>query len=103
MPKLCECSPGCEIPWGQCHCGCGGLTPILQRSCAWRGEIKGQHARFMRGHRKRRTFCARGHNKDVLGRRKADGRCLECMRERRRFRMIYDTQYIQKVEASHQN
>jgi hypothetical protein len=42
--------PGCSIPFGTCHCGCGARTPIAARHDRRRGYIKGKPERFLRAH-----------------------------------------------------
>jgi hypothetical protein len=37
-------------PEGKCQCGCGKITPKYTRNRASRGEAKGQHHKFLRGH-----------------------------------------------------
>lgn len=39
-----------EIPYGYCHCGCGGKTTIAHRDDAWNGRVKGQPMRFILRH-----------------------------------------------------
>lgn len=40
-----------EIPFGYCHCGCGGLAPIADRNSARKGWVKGQPKRYILHHR----------------------------------------------------
>lgn len=37
-------------PSGLCRCGCGGKTPIAKTTRAYRGQVKGQPVRFIKGH-----------------------------------------------------
>jgi hypothetical protein len=46
----CACTPGCPIPYGLCHCGCGGQTTISGQSDTASGYAAGQPKRFIRGH-----------------------------------------------------
>ena len=39
------------VPYGFCHCGCGGKTTIATRNHAKCGMVKGEPRRFIRGHR----------------------------------------------------
>jgi hypothetical protein len=39
-----------EIPYGFCHCGCGGKTDIAKWSNATRGWTAGEPKRFIHGH-----------------------------------------------------
>lgn len=39
-----------EIPYGYCHCGCGGKTNIIPKSVFARNQIKGEPRRFIAGH-----------------------------------------------------
>lgn len=41
------------IPYGYCHCGCGGEAPIATYSSARWGWTKGQSKRFIHGHHQR--------------------------------------------------
>lgn len=51
---LCPCSDRCEIPYGECHCRCGGKTKLASKTYRSKGLVKGQPARFLHGHRKQR-------------------------------------------------
>jgi hypothetical protein len=44
---------GMDIPYGHCHCGCGGLTTIAPYSWKKWGWIKGKPHRFIHGHHSR--------------------------------------------------
>lgn len=46
----CPCTPGCPIPYGLCHCGCGQQTTISDQSDTASGYAAGQPKRFIRGH-----------------------------------------------------
>jgi HNH endonuclease len=48
-------SPGCEIPQGQCHCGCGEAAPIAKKTAAKYGHVKGEPVRYINGHYQRST------------------------------------------------
>lgn len=39
-----------DIPYGYCHCGCGGKTSIAKHNHKTHGYIKGEPLRFIRGH-----------------------------------------------------
>lgn len=45
----------CEIPWGQCHCGCGEPAPIAKRTTTRYGHVKGEPIRYISGHYQRST------------------------------------------------
>lgn len=42
-----------HIPYGFCHCGCGGKTSIAKGTSSRRGIFKGKPVRFIAGHRSR--------------------------------------------------
>ena len=49
--STCVCGdPDCTVPFGFCHCGCGSVTPVFTVSCFKRGRVKGNPARYLRGH-----------------------------------------------------
>lgn len=39
-----------EIPYGYCHCGCGGKTTICKKTRPSRGHVKGEPLRYIHGH-----------------------------------------------------
>lgn len=41
----------CKIPYGFCHCGCGGAVSISPRNRIQRGTIKGEFVLYIYGHR----------------------------------------------------
>lgn len=41
------------VPYGYCHCGCGGKTTIARCNSASSGRIKGEPVRFIRYHHRR--------------------------------------------------
>ena len=43
------------VPYGYCHCGCGGQTNTHSRTWKARGEIAGEPRRFLPGHNGRRS------------------------------------------------
>jgi hypothetical protein len=45
----------CEISYGTCHCGCGGLTNLAKKTDCKAGALKNVPRRFISGHQ-RRTF-----------------------------------------------
>ncbi len=48
---LCVCgNPECEIPYGLCHCTCGGATPIAKYSSVERRWINGRPTPYCLGH-----------------------------------------------------
>lgn len=48
---LCICgNPNCEIPYGLCHCTCGGETPIAKYSSTQRRWGKGRPTPYCAGH-----------------------------------------------------
>jgi|SRR5579863_2301994 len=54
--ELSRIPPPEEIPYGYCHCGCGGKTSIINKTCKKAGEIKGEPYRFLHNHRHRRSL-----------------------------------------------
>jgi hypothetical protein len=46
----CPCSPGCRVPWGTCHCGCGLPTALSERNSPRLGYVSGQPKRHVHGH-----------------------------------------------------
>jgi hypothetical protein len=38
------------IPYGYCHCGCGGKTRIASETRKWCGHVKGEPVRFIHNH-----------------------------------------------------
>ena len=42
-----------DVPYGFCHCGCGGLAPLAQHTDARRGYVAGEPHRFIQGHNAR--------------------------------------------------
>lgn len=50
-PGLCICrNPDCPIPFGECHCGCKGMTSIAAHSYSSRGQVRGYPQKFIPGH-----------------------------------------------------
>lgn len=50
----CICGdPLCSIPYGLCHCGCGGQVHLVPSTERKRGYIEGQPFRFLIGHNMR--------------------------------------------------
>lgn len=39
-----------SVPYGLCHCGCGGRTKVATSSDARRGYVRGEPYRFIQGH-----------------------------------------------------
>lgn len=44
------------IPYGRCHCGCGGKTPLALSTNATRGHRRGEPLRFLHGHNARKAL-----------------------------------------------
>lgn len=42
--------PVIDVPFGYCHCGCGEKAPIVQKSLASRGYVKGQPHQYIHNH-----------------------------------------------------
>ena len=42
---------GISVPYGFCHCGCGGKTTVAIRNHTRNHEVKGQPHRFLPGHK----------------------------------------------------
>jgi hypothetical protein len=49
-------SPLEPIPYGYCHCRCGGLTTIAKKNDPHKGWIKGEPIRFIGGHNMRKEL-----------------------------------------------
>lgn len=48
---MCICrDPHCDIPFGDCHCGCGQKTPIANQSYSRDGSINGMPTKYRIGH-----------------------------------------------------
>lgn len=48
---LCICGDNeCEIPYGQCHCGCGGKAGVAKRTDAYYGNFEGEPIKYIVGH-----------------------------------------------------
>lgn len=39
-----------EVPYGHCHCGCGGKAPLAQQTHRAHGYVKGEPVRYINGH-----------------------------------------------------
>lgn len=51
LPR-CMCGEvDCNIPYGLCHCGCGGTTPLARQGVTKKGWVYGNPIKFMKGHR----------------------------------------------------
>lgn len=48
--RVCRCEPMCQVPYGQCHCGCGRETNRAAQTQANLGWKKGEPVRYIRGH-----------------------------------------------------
>lgn len=54
-PRTCICGDtNCTIPYGLCHCGCGGESPSAKQTNANKNMSNGLPVRFIKGHDKRR-------------------------------------------------
>jgi len=53
--RTCGCEPGCAIPHGTCHCGCGERTTVAPQSSTKLGWVRGQPLRYVRGHAGRKA------------------------------------------------
>ncbi len=42
------------IPYGYCHCGCGGKTAIAKQTDRAKGHVRGEPKKYLRGHQGRR-------------------------------------------------
>ena len=57
ITPLCVCGdPACVIPYGTCHCGCGGNTTISKINRYDRGVFQGKPTLRLRGHAKVNNF-----------------------------------------------
>jgi hypothetical protein len=53
--QICICGdPGCAIPYGLCHCGCGKQTSISPVTRPGRGLVRGRPQKYYVGHTSRR-------------------------------------------------
>lgn len=57
MTQYTTSEPTQEIPYGYCHCGCGGTTKIA--TAAHRGYMKGEPMRYIHGHHGYKDFLPR--------------------------------------------
>lgn len=48
-PCICG-KPGCDIPYGYCHCRCGRKSPVQSRNVRAKGWIKGEPSRYAIAH-----------------------------------------------------
>jgi hypothetical protein len=48
-----------DIPYGFCHCGCGGIAPIAKQNDKSTNRVKGKPMRFIHGHR---AYIPKGEN-----------------------------------------
>lgn len=56
---LCIClDRKCEIPRGDCHCGCGGKTRVAKYSedCGTYWSVAGVPSKFIHGHQRRKSY-----------------------------------------------
>lgn len=51
--RQCGCSEGCAVAFGLCHCGCGGMPPLAQRTRPYLRLIVGLPIHFIAGHGKK--------------------------------------------------
>src|SRR5215218_3924683 len=58
--------PECEVPYGECHCGCREAAPIAKKSERERSFVKGKPHLYKLGHTRRaRTVAARGNGQPL--------------------------------------
>lgn len=51
--SMCICTdPTCDIPYGTCHCGCGGSSPLCPQTALSRGYVRGNPMRYIAGHQR---------------------------------------------------
>lgn len=81
-----------DIPYGYCHCGCGGLTELATRTR--NGFIKGRHVNFIKGHA--RLKCK--HERTPANLYK-NGSCKICAKT---FQKIYGCVNAEKIKADKQ-
>lgn len=43
-----------DVPYGYCHCGCGGLAPVSPVNCKRNGWVRGEPKRYIVGHHRRK-------------------------------------------------
>lgn len=55
-PSIEELYPKPEIPFGYCHCACGGKTKICPQDSPKDGWIKGQPMKYLQYHHKRKSW-----------------------------------------------
>ena len=48
-----------SVPYGLCHCGCGGKTRLARQTQTRRGDVRGEPIRFIKGHNGARPLAAR--------------------------------------------
>ena len=61
-------------PTGFCMCGCGSLTEIAKQTKTDRGQVRGEHCCFIKGHGRRGT----GHSLTEIDEIKRTAMCAEC-------------------------
>lgn len=44
-----------EVPYGRCHCGCGGTTKRASQNDLKKGYVKGEPIRYIVGHNRRKS------------------------------------------------
>jgi hypothetical protein len=53
--RTCGCEPGCTIPYGTCHCGCGAKTTIARQNHTKQRLTRGEPTWYIRGHAGRKA------------------------------------------------
>lgn len=77
IPCVCGDS-ACKIPYGLCHCGCGGKAPLAKQNYARKGEIKGKPLRFIYQHHKLRLASSRAFLLVEEPTKRENGRSIVC-------------------------
>lgn len=75
MSELCQCSPGCQISYGYCHCGRGGNTSTATNNSR---RSKGTRFLFIHGHGRRKIE----HSNRVLREWYEDGQSITAIAKR---------------------
>ncbi len=59
LPPCHYCGPDCPVPFGLCHCGCGGQVKPCTQDSPKDNWIKGRPMKYIRHHHKRRNWSER--------------------------------------------
>ena len=90
-----------EIPYGYCHCGCGGKTTIVAKTLMKRGWKKGEPVNFISGHNAKKNNHGDVHPSWKGGRIDHSGYVLVYMPEHPRAgRKGYVLEHIQVAEKA---